>query len=460
MHLDLPEELHIYILNVIDEEFDEPERRQTLFACSFVNRRWSRKASRLLWKRPRLTGSQVKACLTPQPNGLSHYFNEIQSLSFASGQDIELSQAIAVARQCPNLTSLGFRYFINPKDVEPLINCVRDRPRLKHLSLKQCFFNLNLADLLVTLQKTALHLESLDLSSCDISSNICDFSVLTINRPISLISNSGVAHADVCRIKQLNMSNNMNLKGYLLTDIIRLFPLLESVYLAGCLHIGDDAFEAIAAWTGDRLKELNAVSTKISSVGLKSITACCRNLVSLKLGTANYPMGGSFQNIDDEAVQTLGRCPRLQVLHLHGYLTISDIGLLDVIPKCQALHELDVSMTAITEKTLLSIQKHLSANLKKLWIIGCSEIDIRSTTQSLVLEDPVMNLLVQCTHLHQLDCSMLPALQLRETAIGMYLRELNGIANETSTPYGYTLSAKDIHRIRKRYMGLQAISKL
>jgi hypothetical protein len=388
-----------------------------------------------------------------------------------SGSEVLLINAFSMIQKCPKLETLALRYFLTLNDMQRVVKLITANPSLKNLSLKQSFFNLNVADILVALQKQAHGLESLNLSSCDLSSNVCDFQLLTINKPalvspVALDEDGNLAAMTTCPLKSLNLSCNVQLRCPLVKDIVGLFPYLEDVNLSGCIYVSDEAVQFIAQHCGPRLKHLNLIATSISSASLRALATYCPNLISLRCGSAQYPVGGAFQHIDDQGVATLQACTKLEVFSLNGFLMVGDKGMDPVLRNCRKLRELDLSMTNVSEKSISLLRQYQSSTLEKLVLVGCAEIKLPSFTMKSpsqerwptfadrLFVDHMLELVLRCKLLREVDCSMVPHFE--NSILFRYLSIFGLVCNpempkEITSPVMYCLVMRyrEIKRIKQ-----------
>ena len=451
----LPPELLQHIFSFVSRL--GPERLATLFACSRVSRRWHHLASPFLWSTPRISATLLKLLEFPPLSGSSsssetqgsseihtsiqstekstkasdilldprRHLTHIRSLCFSSGRDIPLPVALALVQCCPRVEQIQLRYFLNSTDAKALIPMAMSNRQLKRISLRRCFFNLNIVEVLIAFGKHCPQLERLELTGCDISLSNCNFDRFTTTTTTTITSiepKEEQEDSNRCQLKHLDFSNNASLKTSILTPIVSLFPTLTSIRLSQCPHIDDVAFLHIAKVCGKQLLVLDAVATNISSVGLMAISHC-HNLRELKLGSSDYPMGGAFQDLSDVSIRCVLACTKLEGCteirlppkHHHQQPSSSwdQVQLTDFRDDPTRNHRdrysvlsrggHKTSVTTVTTATTATTCTSTSTS-------NTTTMDVKGS-ESEVQRNCLLTLMLRCRRLQWLDASMIPSLQ-------------------------------------------------
>lgn len=124
---------------------------------------------------------------------------------------------------------------------------------------------------------------------------------------------------------------------------------LKRVDLTDCALVGDRALAALAAANGLRELRVGGCAQLVTSAGVRTVLAVCRQLEALALDGCVLVDDAAFASLDasssllslrlggcsrvsDAALAALGRCaPQLRALDLSGCLRVSDAGLLALL---------------------------------------------------------------------------------------------------------------------------------
>lgn len=88
-------------------------------------------------------------------------------------------------------------------------------------------------------------------------------------------------------LRRLDLRNQVGLKSRDLAPALKGLPLLEELLVPGCVNINDTVLQALSSATEDRLRVVNLNLTAVTTRGLISLLARCKNLEVLKLGSIN-----------------------------------------------------------------------------------------------------------------------------------------------------------------------------
>ncbi|CAH1787023.1 unnamed protein product [Owenia fusiformis] len=214
---------------------------------------------------------------------------------------------------------------------------------------------------------------------------------------------------------------------------------LESISLKGCQNITDEGVEMLALTHGTSLESLDLCGCiQVTNEGIYKLSVNCKGLLSLSLGECYklsdvcigqlsmslcglevLDLRGCKQIKDDCIRRVVRNCPRLKSLTLGScpyitdgalveiatYMTglrhldvrgskkVTDVGIRNIAHNCRFLTELDLSSTAITQKSVFALASYAIQRLEVLKLNFCRDIT----------EGALAKLAKNCKRLHMLE---------------------------------------------------------
>ncbi|KAK2647464.1 hypothetical protein Ddye_014953 [Dipteronia dyeriana] len=334
-----------------------------------------------------------------------------------------------IAVKCKEIRSLDLSYL-------PITDkCLPSILKLQHLEdlvLEGCFGIDD--DSFAALKHGCKSLKALDMSSCQNISYL-GLSSLTSGtgglQQLTLAYGSPVTLALADGLKKLSMLQSIKLDGCVVTcaglkAIGNLCVSLTELSLSKCLGVTDEGLSSVVTKHRE-LRRLDITCCReITDVSIAHITNSCTNLTSLRMESCTLVPREAFvligqrcpileeldltdNEIDDEGLKSISRCPNLSVLKLGICLNITDEGLTHVGMGCPKLAELDLYRSVeITDSGVSAIA------------CGCPNLEMVNIAYCKDITDSSLMSLSKCSRLNTFEsrgCPLITSLGLAAIAV-------------------------------------------
>ncbi|KAK4833719.1 hypothetical protein QYF36_009963 [Acer negundo] len=335
-----------------------------------------------------------------------------------------------IAVKCKEIRSLDLSYL-------PITDkCLPSILKLQHLEdlvLDGCFGIDD--DSLAALKHGCKSLKALDMSNCQNISHL-GLSSLTSGtgglQQLTLAYGSPVTLALADGLKKLFMLQSIKLDGCVVTcaglkAIGNLCVSLKELSLSKCLGVTDEGLSSVVTKHRELRKLDITCCRKITDVSIAHITNSCTTLTSLRMESCTLVPREAFvligqrcpfleeldltdNEIDDEGLKSISRCPNLAVLKLGICLNITDEGLTHVGMGCPKLVELDLYRSVeITDPGISAIAS------------GCPDLEMVNIAYCKDITDSSLMSLSKCSRLNTFEsrgCPLITSLGLAAIAVG------------------------------------------